>query len=142
MTPLLALALGTRFSGPLYCRFPEDAPLKRAVLLVAAGKENGSTRLLLRGMDGKGVIADEREVKVEEVVDRDAVQNDPRYTRRKHGPQRPTRYSFTAGGEPVVSGTLDLSVDERSLTLKADRTAEVSLLGGACEGTLKRERGG
>lgn len=143
---------GGRWSGPLFCRFPEDAPLKRAALLAQKDKD-GTRRLVLRGMDGKGVIADERILVLTPEEDRDGERPDPRVSRRKHYRAEAVRFKFSArranevlgtpedaAAEPEVTGVLLVEPDEKTVTLRADRTAVASLLGGACEGTLKREK--
>lgn len=131
--PPRVLPKGSRFSGELHCRFPEDSPLKRAVLLSLDG-EDGAEKLVFRGIDGRGVVADERVL----TLTKDESGLPP--SRRRKTKMPPDRYAFVTNGDPIVSGVLLVDSDGRSVGLRAKRTDEPSMLGGACEGVLSLEK--
>lgn len=131
--PPRVLPKGSRFSGELHCRFPADGPLKRGVLLSLDDAE-GAERVVFRGIDGRGVVADERVL----TLTKDESGLPP--SRRRRSKMPPARYAFLTNGDPVVSGTLAVDDDGRSVDLRAKRTAEPSMLGGACEGVFKLEK--
>jgi len=131
--PSRALPKDARFSGPMLCRFPKEGPLKRA-LLISTDDAEGRERVVLRGIDGRGVVAEER------VLTLTREESRPVVSRRKRPELPPARYSFAASGTPAVFGTLEVDADARRAVVAAARTEEPTLLGGACEATLTLEK--
>ncbi|UPT74227.1 MAG: hypothetical protein M0D55_00150 [Elusimicrobiota bacterium] len=131
--PSRALPKDARFSGPMLCRFPKDGPLKRAVLLSLDDAE-GREKIVLRGIDGRGVVVDER------VLTLTREESRPVVSRRKRPAPPPERWAFAASGTPPVFGTLEVEFEARKAVVMAARTEEPTLLGGACEATLTLEK--
>jgi hypothetical protein len=131
--PARALPKDARFSGPMLCRFPKEGPLKRALLLSLDDAE-GRERVVLRGIDGRGVVAEERTLTLTREESRPVV------SRRKRPKIPPERWTFASNGTPPVFGTLEVDSEAGKAVVIAARTEDPTLLGGACEATLALEK--
>ena len=131
---------GSRWSGPVKCRDPKAAGLKRAVLL-ADKKEDGSRRAVLRGVDAEGVVVDERVFSLSDSgpVARRA---DPSVPRRGKPAKLSRALALMTSDErePALAAKIEVSAKGGSLKLStrsSDKTG--ATFGGDCSGTLALE---
>ncbi len=122
-----------RWSGPARCRAPRSAALKRAVLDVA------DDRLVLRGVDRRGVVIDE--IPLVRLEDPPSDSFDPRLPRRgKPGDATRTVRVASSVEERPLEGKIEATRERDMAWLTLESSDKAGPFGGVCSATLRPEK--